>query len=204
MASVPEAPQKGSIMSRKSMTLTAAGICAAAAATGVLLIPSAAAQSASTSAASSPAPATAAQSCDRGAWQMRIEGAPADFESGARGGDYLWHNASGFHLRVTHKNDNRVVYTGQVTSPTPMRIDPVKLEKGDIAQLSADHRTLTFVFADYGHIDGVDFHTDCAAHITVTNLNAGNSRLSADRVYLGEHKIHPGQVPFTVHRRDAR
>ncbi len=121
---------------------------------------------------------------------------------GDRGGDYLWHDATGFHLRVTHKNDNRVVYTGEIVSPTPLRMDPVKLEKGDVAKLSADRRTLTFAFVDYGYVDGVDFHTDCAARITITDLNAGNARLSPNRVYLGRDELHPQQIPFTIHRLD--
>ncbi|MDQ2956016.1 MAG: hypothetical protein M3Y42_03505 [Actinomycetota bacterium] len=179
----------------KTKTLLAGGICTAAAA--IILIPNVAN---ATPTASSAAPSAAAAACDRGPWGQRVEGAPADFESGDRGGDYLWHDSSGFHLRVTHKNDNRVVYTGEISSPTPMRIDPVHLEHGDSAQLSADHKSLTFAFADYGHIDGVDFHTDCAPTITTTNLNAGNQKLTTDRVYLGEHKVHPAQVPFTVHR----
>lgn len=43
-----------------------------------------------------------------------------------------------------------------------MRIDPVHLEAGDVARLSPDHRSLYFAFVNYGHIDGIDFHTDCA------------------------------------------
>jgi hypothetical protein len=190
-------------MSRKLMALIAGAVCASAALGSIVLPGVANAQPAGPAPASS-APSATAQACDRGPWGLRVQGAPADFESGARGGDYLWHDAAGFHLRVTHQDDNRIVYTGDITSPTPMRIDPVKLEKGDVAQLSADHRTLTFAFADYGHIDGVDFHTDCASHLTVTDLNAGNDRLTADRVYLGEYKLHPAQVPFTVRRRDTR
>ena len=186
-------------MSLRTKVLLGGGIAASAAA-AVVFIPTAAGAQSST-----PAPATsgdAAAACDRGPWGQRVEGAPADFSSGDRGGDYLWHDGSGFHLRVTHRNDNRVVYTGLISSPTPMRIDPVKLEKGDVARLSADHRSLTFAFADYGHIDGVDFHTDCAPRITVSNLNAGNDRLTADRVYLGADEVHPAQIPFVVHRAD--
>lgn len=131
-----------------------------------------------------------------------MQGAPAGFDAGDRGGDYLWHDQSGFHLRVTHRGDDRVVYSGVISSPTPMRIDPVRLEKGDVAKLSADHRSLTFVFADYGHIDGVNFHTDCAGQLTVADLNAGNQKLPASRVYLGARRVHPAHVPFIVHRTD--
>lgn len=148
------------------------------------------------------APSDLAQACDAGPWGSRVQGAPANFDGGDRGGDYLWHDGSGFHLRVTHRNDNRVVYTGQIVSPEPMRIDPVKLEPGDSATLSPDHRTITFVFVDHGHVDGVDFHTDCASHLTLTNLNAGDEKLSANRVYLGAREVHPARIPFTIHRSD--
>ena len=101
------------------------------------------------------------------------------------------------HLRVTHRSDSRDVYTGTITSSTAMRIDPVKLEKGDVARLTANHRTLVFAFANFGHIDGVDFHADCATSITVAHLNEGNDRLPASRVYLGATKAHP--APGAVH-----
>ena len=140
--------------------------------------------------------------CDAGPWGRRAEGEPHDFAAGERGGDYLWHDTTGFHLRVTHRSDDRQVYTGVITASAPMRIDPVRLEAGDVARLSPDRRSLYFAFVNYGHIDGVDFHTDCANALTISHLNVGNQRLTADRVYLGTGQVHPTQVPFTLHRRD--
>lgn len=168
--------------------LTAAALTAAAPALAATALTS-----------TSPAAAPAA-ACDRAPWADRVQGAPTGFTDGVRGGDYLWHDANGFHLRVTHKGDAREVYSGVITSPTPMRIEPVKLERGDVLTLSANHRSIVFSFADYGHIDGVNFHTDCAASITVSHLNLGSARLPATRVYLGETKAHPARIPFTVHR----
>ena len=141
-----------------------------------------------------------ATSCDRAPWGLRVQGAPRNFSGGDRGGDYLWHDTTGFHLRVTHRSDDRVVYSGVISSPVPMSMDPVRLEKGDVAKLSTDRRTLVFAFANHGHVDGVNFHTACAAHLTVSRLNAGSARLAPDRVYLGALGLHPHQVPFTVHR----
>jgi hypothetical protein len=180
---------------------------AAATITGLTLLGSPAGASTPASAAVAPttaSPATTtptAASCDRAPWEAPVQGTPHGFTAGDRGGDYLWHDASGFHLRVTHKGDHRAVYTGVITSSRPMRIDPVKLEKGDIVKLSANHRTLTFSFADYGRIDGVNFHTDCAGALNVSRLHVGNASLPRTRVYLGATKAHPKAVPFTVHRR---
>ncbi|MGN6606912.1 MAG: hypothetical protein ACTHMS_07875 [Jatrophihabitans sp.] len=149
------------------------------------------------------APSSTAAACDRTAWEAAVQGRPASFTAGARGGDYLWHDAHGFHLRVTHRGDHRAVYTGVITASAAMRLDPVRLERGDVVRLSADRRTLSFAFVDYGHIDGVDFHTDCAASLRVGRLHVGNANLPAWRVYLGSKERHPAAVPFTVHRRPA-
>ena len=144
-----------------------------------LLAAAAPAEAAQTSAA------TPSTGCDRAPWQAAVQGAPAGFTAGDRGGDYLWHDGTGFHLRVTHRNDSRQVYSGLITSSAPMRIDPVRLERGDVLRLSPDRRSFAFAFADYGRIDGVNFHTDCAATLTVSRLRIGTTALPANRVYLG-------------------
>ncbi|HTZ43367.1 MAG TPA: hypothetical protein VMB79_05845 [Jatrophihabitans sp.] len=152
------------------------------------------------------APATAATvspaaaACDRAPWQPIVQGAPRSFDAGDSGGDYLWHDTSGFHLRVTHRGDGRQVYSGTISSSSPMRIDPVRLEGHDTVRLSADHKTLAFAFADYGHIDGVDVHTDCASTLVVSHLHVGTAELPAGRVYLGALERHPAAVPFVLHR----
>lgn len=179
---------------RTRTSLALVGVAAAAAATLGVTAPA----GASTTSA---APSAAAAACDRAAWEAKVQGAPRHFGAGDRGGDYLWHDSAGFHLRVTHRNDERQVYTGVITSPTAMRLDPVRLEGHDVARLSPDRKTLVFAFADYGHIDGLNFHTDCAATVSVSHLTVGRSLLPADRVFLGSTEAHPATVPFTLHRR---
>jgi hypothetical protein len=179
-------------MSRR--LVAAAGIAATA-----LLGLAAPAGAATTSASTTPASSSAA-ACDRAPWQLVVQGAPPNFAAGDRGGDYLWHDLTGFHLRVTHRNDGRQVYSGLVTSSAPMRIDPVRLERGDVLRLSPDHRSFVFAFADYGKVDGVDFHTDCAAALAVSRLHVGTAALPANRVYLGRREAHPAAVPFVLHR----
>lgn len=138
--------------------------------------------------------------CDRAPWELKVQGRPRNFDGGDRGGVYLWHNTTGFHLRVTHRTNERVVYTGVLTSSAPLRMEPVRLEKGDYVRLSNDHRTIRFAFANHGHVDGINFHTECAQRLTVSHLRAGLHQLPAGRVYLGVTKAHPAHVPFVVHR----
>jgi hypothetical protein len=151
--------------------------------------------------AATPAPSAKAAACDKAPWEAKVQGAPKGFGAGSPSGDYLWHDSHGFHLRVTHgRNHDQRVYTGEITSSAPMRIDPVKLEKGDAVKLSANKRSLVFVFANHGYIDGVNFHTDCATALSVSRLHIGSSNESTKQVDLGETRAHPTKVPFTVHR----
>ncbi len=150
-------------------------------------------------AAGSPSEPSAA-ACDRAPWQVSVQGRPVGLDAGDRGGDYLWHDGTGFHLRVTHHGDARQVYSGLITSPTPMSLNPVRLEGHDVARLSADRRTIVFAFADYGHIDGLDFHAYCASSITLAHLRRGTAALARDRVYLGATRARPTSVPVTLHR----
>jgi hypothetical protein len=135
-----------------------------------------------------------------GPWGARVQGAPP-YAPGDRGGVYLWHD-DGFHLRVTHRGDGERVYAGTITSPTPMRINPVDLDPHDQLGLSPDGRTITFAFNDFGRTDGVDFTTDCADWLTVGPLVVDGIPLSTDRIFLGGREIRPENNPLTVHRAD--
>jgi hypothetical protein len=176
----------------------------AAASAGLALMAAPSAFAATPTASSGPAPSAQAAACDQGPWGARVDGVPVGLHAGSLGGDYLYHTATGFHLRITHATKDRVVFSGEITSATPMRIEPVKLEKGDVAVLSANHLSLVYTFVNYGGIDGVNFHTDCASSVTVSHLNMGDKAMSPSRVNLGHYRIHPTTIPFTIHRLPAK
>ena len=144
---------------------------------------------------------TPAADCD--ALPAGVKGKPVGLAAGSRGGDYIWHDKDGWHLRVTHATDDKRVYTGVIHSTKPMTKEPVALEKTDSVKLSADRKTLTFSFANYGFIDGVDFTTDCSQAVTFA-LRAGGRHLDRTRVYLGAKKAHPRHVPFTIRRHEPK
>ena len=184
-------------MTSRRTKLAVAVTAAALSATGlgVLAAPAGAATAAS-------APSAAAAACDRAPWEAKVQGAPKGFGAGSPGGDYLWHDTHGFHLRVTHgRNHDQRVYSGEITSSAPMRIERVRLEKGDTVKVAANRKSLVFVFANHGYVDGINFHTDCAKALTVSRLHVGSRNLTRGQVYLGHTKAHPAKVPFTVHRR---
>lgn len=172
--------------------LVAAGAAAAATCLTGLAAPA--------SAATTPTPSAKAAACDRAPWEAKVQGVPSAYHPGAVGGDYLWHDRHGFHLRITHHSNERFVYSGAIVSTAPMRKDAVKLEGKDVAALSANRKVLSFRFYNYGHTDGINFHTDCASALTVKWLHRDGARMSTSHVYLGAKSAHPAHIPFLVHR----
>ena len=167
-------------------------------------------------AATAPAPATAtpstpatsgapsaacAVSSDDGSWPLYADGRPSGLDAGGAAADYLWHDASGWHLRVTHENDHHQVWSGVLTSTgTFSDLDAVKLEKNDYVTLSADRHALYFRFNNYGGIDGFDFRTHCAPSIHF-DLRADGAVVNPTEVIIGHGDHSPAQVPFAIERR---
>jgi hypothetical protein len=138
-------------------------------------------------------------SCPNGHWPATVEGRPTLLAAGTEAGDYLWHDNDGWHLRVTHRGQDRLVFTGRIQSSAPLAEDPVKLEPADQVSLSADRKTITFRFTNYGAIDGVDFTTACAQRLTFHFEIAGVDT-PVGRIWLGHANRHPLQNPFVVTR----
>lgn len=160
-----------------------------AALVGALVVPSAAFATTTT---------TAEGTCD-GHWPAATHGKPVTFVSGARAGDYLWHNARGWHLRVTKASSTRAVFTGRIRSDKPITVTGVLLEKGDTFTLSADKLILTYRFVNHGRVDGLDFTTACAERLVIGGSMNG-VKLPIGRIWVGARGHHPLQNPFVIRR----
>lgn len=150
-----------------------------------------------TAAAAEPAPTT--DPACVGHWPAAFQGRPTALHAGAKGGDYIWHDSKGWHIRVTHRGSNKVVFTGKIVSSSPLTVTPARLEKSDTWSLSADGLTLTYKFNNYGHVDGLDFKTDCAARLSFRGSMNG-VKLHTNRIWVGEHGRHPLSNRFVVVR----
>jgi hypothetical protein len=137
--------------------------------------------------------------CDEGRWPPRVQGQPATFAAGARAGDYVWHDANGWHLRFTHPGSAKVIFSGTIVSNAALGVQGYRLESGDSFALSADRRTLTYRFANHGRIDGLDFRTACATRLGFKGSMAG-AKLPVGRIWIGRAGHHPLQNPFVILR----
>jgi hypothetical protein len=152
-----------------------------------------------TAAAPTPAPADC-NVRDDGSWPAFATGRPAGLDAGDVAGVYLWHDDAGWHLRVTHRNDNHQVYTGVLTtSGTFADVTAVKLEGNDHFEVGPNDHVVSFRFNNYGGVDGLDFHTHCAPRITF-QLKADGQELETSHVFIGHDGSNPTSVPFVVER----
>jgi len=165
---------------------------------GLMALPAGvAAASPTTTAAATPTVATPA--CVDGHWPVSVHGRPIIFHAGGAAGDYLWHDGNGWHLRVTHPGHKGVVFSGRIVSDAPLTEAPVKLEANDVVTLSADKKTITYCFVNYGYIDGFDFRAPCSHGLAFTG-RMGGLRLADWQIRLGTHSRHPLENPFVLRR----
>ncbi len=180
---------------RSLLTLSAAGASTVGLLAGGFL-------AASPAGAATPAPTQA--SCSTGQLPASILGNPA-VKPGQTGGVYIGHGTGstsekvGYGLAVTHVGHAPAVFTGKITASAPITAVKVRDERHDIIRLSPDHKTLTFLFVNYGGIDGVAFRADCAKTVTFS-VAANGHELPTSRVFLGAHRVHPTTDPFTIER----
>ena len=137
--------------------------------------------------------------CTDGRWPLSVQGVPTLFHAGARAGGYIWHDANGWHLRVTHATSSKAVFTGRIVSSAPMTAKAIRLEGGDTMALSADKLTLTYRFYNYGAVDGIDFKTACARRVAFSGSLNG-AKLPISRIWIGHGNHHPLQNPFAITR----
>jgi hypothetical protein len=151
-------------------------------------------------AAPAPAPSGCDVAIDDGRWPLAVAGRPVGLEAGGPAADYLWHDDTGWHLRVTHQNDHHQVWSGVLTTTgTFSDVTGVKLEGNDSLSVGPDKHVIAFRFNNYGGIDGFDFRTHCAPGIHF-DLRADGAPVNPTEVIIGHGDLNPSMVPFTIRR----
>jgi len=133
-------------------------------------------------------------------WPQWVQGRPDGIDPHTTATTYMWHDGNGWHIRVTHRGDNRKTFSGQLSTQGDfVNASAVRLEKGDQFQVSTDKHSLTFLFKNFGGIDGVNFHTHCAPAIQFAFQSDGNTTRPS-HIVIGKHNRHPRNNPFTITR----
>jgi hypothetical protein len=137
--------------------------------------------------------------CSTGALPAVVTGAPATFRAGLARGYWIWHDRTGWHLRVTHATSTRTVFTGVVTATNPMTTVRVRDERHDTVVRSADRRTTSFRLVNHGGVDGLDFTAGCSSTVTF-RLYADGHLVTPSRVHLGAKAVAATSNPLRVTR----
>jgi hypothetical protein len=129
------------------------------------------------------------------AWPTWVDGKPARSP-----GVTVWHDATGWHVRVTHNTLHDRVFSGEIhTTGTLVAVHAVRLEKNDRLTVGAGSHTLAFRFNNYGGIDGFDFATHCAPSLEFGFLSDGHV-VSTKHISIGAAGLQPAHDPFVIRR----
>jgi hypothetical protein len=146
---------------------------------------------------------TTTRNCDIAhddAWPSWVQGTPHDIDPHTTSAIYMWHDTNGWNIRVTHHKTNLRTFSGELFTPGRFTdVRPVKLERDDQFQVSRDGHNITFLFNNYGGIDGLDFYTHCAPSITFAFQSDGRTT-PPNNIDIGQHSSRPANDPFTISR----
>ena len=137
--------------------------------------------------------------CSTGVLPNVVMGSP-DVKPGQALGVYLWHGSNGYSLRATHPGTRKVVIAGRLSASNGFsNVTKVRLERADNVTLSADHKTMTFRFTNYGYIDGINFAANCSKLMRV-KIRINDAVASPRQIKLGKRRANPTSNPFAIER----
>jgi hypothetical protein len=147
--------------------------------------------------------ASAAADCDAGAWHtdgISVQGRPDNLQPTAT---YVWHDATGWHLRTSGANDKAHLFTGRVVlrGGTFTAVQKVRDERDDRLYVVGD--TVYYRFVTYGAVDGFDFRVSGCTPAEAETLafhDRYDGSLDAGKIVVGDQGRHPEADPFYVVR----
>lgn len=150
---------------------------------------------ASPSTAKGPAPSTCLPGGHDDVWPLWTNGQPSR-DPGVR----IWHDGTGWHVRVTHNTLHDRVFSGEiVTTGTLTNVNAVRLEKSDYLKVGPGRHTVAFRFNNYGGVDGFNFTTHCAPFLQFGFSTDGHI-VPVARISIGTADRHPAHDPFAINR----
>ncbi len=155
--------------------------------------------------AKAPANEETAHGCATGHVPNSVQGQTSRAFRSTRVGDaFIWHNRNGWHFRVRHNNATKMTFTGTIKTndgkPINARAYRLEASHGDTFSVSADKTTVTFLFNNFGGLDGLDMNMHCSGNVTF-DLSVNAAPMNPDRIHLGRRRIEAFSNPLTIQRR---
>jgi len=137
--------------------------------------------------------------CSTGVLPGEVNGRSASFKAGLPAGAWVWHDTTGFHLRVTHDSKSKVTFSGSVVSSNKIRAHLIRAERNDVLWRNSNNTAIRFTLRNYGGVDGVDFRVGCAKKVTL-NLRVAGHSMTTLQIHLGIADANPVSNPVTIER----
>ena len=103
---------------------------------------------------------------------------------------------------MRHNNATKMTFTGTIKTNDGKAIDArayrLEAKHGDTFSVSADKTTVTFLFNNFGALDGLDMNMHCSGNVTF-DLSVNAAPMNPDRIHLGRHRIEAFSNPLTIH-----
>ena len=133
-------------------------------------------------------------------WPGWANGRPKGVDPKTAEGVYMWHDATGWHIRATHRAKALRTFSGRLeTTGRFVGVRAIRLEGHDSLTLAPDRHAIAFSFNNYGAVDGLNFRTLCAPSISFNFVSDGVS-MPVEFVKIGSGAVNPSTDPFSISR----
>ncbi|MDR3591039.1 MAG: hypothetical protein P4N41_15405 [Negativicutes bacterium] len=132
------------------------------------------------------------------AWGPSYEGEPAMLSPNHISGAFVWHDASGFHLRTMTTGDTHT-FSGTIhTNGHFVGVDDRFFRDKDYYHFT-DGDTVEFQITTDGRTVGLDFDVADGDYMAF-ELKMDGGKLSPLQIFVGQSGWHPGDYKFTLNR----
>ena len=128
-------------------------------------------------------------------WPHNIEREPTAFLQQHLEGYFIWHDSSGFHLKVATADGERHIFSGVIE--TDGRIEnlmTIAFDPHDYSHL-IDRDTLKFRLTASDQILAIDFNL-WYGHSVRFELSMDGRRIDVNNIYIGKDGWHPNSAAF--------
>ncbi|HBF39752.1 MAG TPA: hypothetical protein DDW50_20865 [Firmicutes bacterium] len=135
-------------------------------------------------------------------WPTNMEGEPVGLLQQHLEGYFIWHDGSGFHLKVVAADGVQHIFTGVID--TDGRIENIMTkssDSSDYSRLTSDRETLKFQLSGVGQVAAIDFNVFRGRSVKF-ELSMDGKKIDVNKIYFGPDGWHPNNAVFSVDYHD--
>jgi hypothetical protein len=139
------------------------------------------------------------RACATGSWPTVVRGQPDALLDADETGAYVWTDADGWHVRVTHSGTARRLFRGSVETTRELVAVSRAAGSNNQVRFTKDRTRTRFDLVSFGGIDGIDFQVGCSSGF-LFRMTLDGTNLTAAQVFLGTNAENPPSMPVRIER----